>query len=196
MNPTVSKMCWDPGLLTSQPKNKQCVCSTAGIWTHGKEKKELPHHHPQYSFTPHQNTPALFSNLNHSQECDAIQLRICNVRAPQKQLGFMPLKLYRWDPAICIVWRSVERQWWMVYLRPPWTGQAEMPLDISSVSPVNLIFNKKTLFYRRTFIETWSKLLSRRKVHTLNWNQELSFPSGAPWPSRKVITTSFVGGQP
>lgn len=39
-------------------------------------------------------------------------------------------------------------------LRPPWAGQVEMPLEISSVSPVNFIFNTKTFLCRRTVAET------------------------------------------
>ena len=38
--------------------------------------------------------------------------------------------------------------------RPPRAGQAEMPREISSVSPVNFIFNTKTFLCRRTLAET------------------------------------------
>lgn len=201
MNPIAKQINWDGKLLTSLPKNKRCVCSTSGIWTHGEEKGverylfTPPTHHP---FTPHQkhatsillkfkSALGMWFHPAGDAQCQGW---------PWKQLGSTLLKLYRLNPATWIAWGSVVRQWWTMELRPPQAGQVEMPLEISSVSPVNFIFNMKTFLCRRTLAETWSKLTSRRSVHAWNWNQELSFHSGGPWTSWEVTPLSFIGGQP
>lgn len=161
----------------------------------GMRVTSLPPPPPQCPFTPHQK----------HQLCSQILISRRNMVPsswdaqsgwPWKKLGSTPLQLYRLNPATWTAWGREVRQWRTVELRPPWTGQAEMPLEIPSVSPVNLIFNTKPFLCGRTLAETWSKLISRRKVHSWNWNWDLSLPSGGPWSSWQVTTLSFVGGQP
>lgn len=194
MNSVVKQVSWDTSLLTSLPKN-----STAGIEPMGRKRGDesylfTPTPSP-VSFYPTSKTPALFSNSNQQKEYGSIQLGCAVSGWPWKKLGSTLLPLYRLNPATWTAWGREVRQWRTVELRPPWTGQAEMPLEIPSVSPVNLIFNTKAFLCGRTLAETWSKLISRRKVHSWNWNWDLSLPSGGPWSSWQVTTLSFVGGQ-
>lgn len=122
---------------------------------------------------PHiKNTPALFFSSSHQPwEWIPTSWGYTASGVTSEQLGSAQVTLYRLNPATWIAWGSVVRQWWATELSPPQAGQVERPLEISSVSPVNFIFNTKTFLCRRTHAETWSKLTSRRKVHAWNGNQ-------------------------
>lgn len=100
---------WDSRFLTLLPKKKQCAWSTAGVWTHRKEKgveKCLFPPSPFGAFYPTSKTLQLCSSQVHNSTGNGFQ-PAGDTRQPgwpQKQLGSTRVTLYRLNPATWIAW--------------------------------------------------------------------------------------------